>query len=226
MIGRFINADSLLNGGDELQGYNMYAYCGNNPISRWDYTGHAWESFCNEVENWFSEYRVEIVVGTAFIVGGAIVTALTCGVGTTAWAAFGSALLSSTIQVSVGIATGVVVNGVSNLIAGNGFFDNAGDTIASSYMLGGILSGGSQILSGGLRMLRSATGFKGINIGDMRLLSPDKLYFDHPGATLLKNNQFSIDAGRYGLHMHTALTAGYHVPIIPLIVGIYECYKK
>ncbi len=39
VIGSFINADSLLNGGDELQGYNMYAYCGNNPVMYVDPTG-------------------------------------------------------------------------------------------------------------------------------------------------------------------------------------------
>lgn len=89
------------------------------------------------------------------IVGGAVVTALTCGARTTAWAAFGPALLSSAIQVGAGIGTGVLVNGVSNLIQGNDFFDNVGDTIASSYMLGGILSGGSQMLSGGFRFFKS-----------------------------------------------------------------------
>ena len=133
--------------------------------------------------------------------------------------------MSSAIQVSASIATGVAINGIVNLIVGNDFFDNVGDTMASSYMLGGILSCGSQILSGGLRVLRRSTGFKGINLGDMRLLSPDKLHFDRPGATLFKYNEFAIDIGRYGLHMHTALTAELHIPIIPLIVGAYQYYK-
>ncbi len=30
----------MLNGGDELQGYNMYAYCGNNPVMYVDPTGN------------------------------------------------------------------------------------------------------------------------------------------------------------------------------------------
>ena len=76
------------------------------------------------------------MVGSAFIVGGAAVTALTCGAGTTAWAAFGSALLSSATQAGISVATGIGVNGIVNVATGNDFFDNVGDTIASSYMWG------------------------------------------------------------------------------------------
>ena len=225
-VGRFVSPDSVdYLDSSSINGLNIYAFCGNDSVNRCDPEGHDWQSFWNGVGDWFGEHWAEVAVGTVFIVGGAIVTAMTCGAGTTVWVALGSALLDSAIQVSAGIATGVAVNGVSNLIAGNGFFDDVGDTIASSYMLGGILSGGSQILSGGLRVLRRATDFTGINFGDMRLLSPDKLYFDRPGATLFKYKQFSVDAGRYGLHMHTPLTVGYHIPIIPLIVGTNEYYK-
>lgn len=37
--GRFINADGLLSTGQGVLGYNMYAYCGNNPVNFSDYTG-------------------------------------------------------------------------------------------------------------------------------------------------------------------------------------------
>ena len=37
---RFINADSQLN--SDYTGYNMFAYCGNNPVNRSDSTGHSW----------------------------------------------------------------------------------------------------------------------------------------------------------------------------------------
>ena len=41
-MGRFINADGLVSTGQSILGYNMYAYCGNNPVSRVDSTGQFW----------------------------------------------------------------------------------------------------------------------------------------------------------------------------------------
>ena len=38
-IGRFINADGFTSTGQGLLGNNMFAYCGNNPISRYDPAG-------------------------------------------------------------------------------------------------------------------------------------------------------------------------------------------
>ena len=43
--GRFINADGYVSTGTGLLGYNMYAYCNNNPVMNVDYTGHSWEDF-------------------------------------------------------------------------------------------------------------------------------------------------------------------------------------
>ena len=42
VIGRFINADGMVSTGQGLLGYNMYAYCGNNPVCRADYSGQFW----------------------------------------------------------------------------------------------------------------------------------------------------------------------------------------
>ena len=39
---RFINADGLLSTGQGVLGYNMFAYCGNNPVNRADPTGQSW----------------------------------------------------------------------------------------------------------------------------------------------------------------------------------------
>ena len=38
---RFISADSVIDTGD-FQGFNLYAYCGNNPVMRVDPNGDAW----------------------------------------------------------------------------------------------------------------------------------------------------------------------------------------
>ena len=40
-IKRFINADAYVNANGDLLGFNMYAYCGNNPINMVDYNGES-----------------------------------------------------------------------------------------------------------------------------------------------------------------------------------------
>ena len=37
--GRFLNADVYVNANGDLIGYNMYAYCSNNPVMGYDPTG-------------------------------------------------------------------------------------------------------------------------------------------------------------------------------------------
>ena len=38
-VKRFINADGYVNANGDLLGFNMYAYCGNNPVMGYDPTG-------------------------------------------------------------------------------------------------------------------------------------------------------------------------------------------
>ena len=51
-VGRFINADGQLN--DGLVGYNMYAYCENNPVLYIDPTGNAPKWLKDKIK-WFTE---------------------------------------------------------------------------------------------------------------------------------------------------------------------------
>ena len=229
VTGRFISPDDVgYLDFESFFGTNRYAYCLDNPVNYIDPDGTDWESFWNGVGNWFEEHWKEVVIGTAFIIVGALISALTCG-GTAGFlAAFGSALLSSAIQVGVSVSVAIGINGLGNIIRGNGFFDNVGDTIASSYMWAGIFSGGSQILSGGFRFLRTK-GYVGIDTLKIGFMSPDKLYYDRPGMTLIrlgtrKGAKISIDLGRYGIHAHIIGKA--HIPVIPILVGTIELIKN
>ena len=40
VTGRFLNADGYINANGDIIGYNMYAYCSNNPVMRYDPTGY------------------------------------------------------------------------------------------------------------------------------------------------------------------------------------------
>ena len=65
-IGRFINADTSINANGDILGFNMFAYCGSNPVMGFDPTGEwNWRMF------W------DIVVTAVSIVAGMSVTAAT-----------------------------------------------------------------------------------------------------------------------------------------------------
>ena len=57
--GRFINADAYGSTGQGIIGCNMFAYCGNNPVSRSDSTGFSWVGFWKDVEEWFEDKKEE-----------------------------------------------------------------------------------------------------------------------------------------------------------------------
>ena len=50
--GRFINADGIIAGaGGSVKGYNLFAYCVNNPVNMSDNSGH-WPQWINDAANW------------------------------------------------------------------------------------------------------------------------------------------------------------------------------
>ena len=54
--GRFLNLDSLdYSDPETINGLNLYAYCGNNPIMNVDLWGTSWNSFWNSVGNWLNK---------------------------------------------------------------------------------------------------------------------------------------------------------------------------
>ncbi len=67
-IGRFINADGYVSTGQDVTGYNMFAYCGNNPVNRADPTGTFWK----EVGNFFKNVGTAIYNGAKKFVKAAV----------------------------------------------------------------------------------------------------------------------------------------------------------
>ncbi len=55
-VGRFISVDDTIYlAPDTLNGLNLYAYCGDNPIMRTDHNGTSWESFKRKVKSFFTK---------------------------------------------------------------------------------------------------------------------------------------------------------------------------
>ena len=89
--GRFINADGYVNANGDLIGFNMYAYCSNNPVMNVDPNG---------------QFVVSIFV--ACIIGGALIGGILGG--TTAY--------KNNQDIVAGIAAGALLGGVAGAIAG------------------------------------------------------------------------------------------------------------
>ena len=58
-VGRFLNADGLISTDRGLIGFNMFVYCGDNPVNRVDPTG----------ENWFTDWVSNLVDSAVEFVG-------------------------------------------------------------------------------------------------------------------------------------------------------------
>ena len=165
-IGRFINADDFASTSQGFLGHNMFAYCGNNPISRKDDGGEFWN------------FVVGAIVGAAI---GAVTTAVdavkedgwtaltsgktwakmgvsaACGVINGVVAASGAHLYFGGV---VGSATGFVESWSHELIDNNGNMNDeswsevATDTLAGFF---GGLAGGHGAMRGNKYMAKQAT---------------------------------------------------------------------
>ncbi len=60
LMHRFINPDSYAGTGQGILGYNMFTYCGNNPVRRVDCTGCGWLS---DAWNWVCDMAEDIYEG-------------------------------------------------------------------------------------------------------------------------------------------------------------------
>ena len=102
-IGRFINADGEMEGiGGEVLGYNLFAYCFNNPINMSDPTGN-WPKWVTGALN--------MVSGVAQMVAGAALGA------TVGWTGIGAVAAGFLIANGAGTVTkgvGQIVNDVTN----------------------------------------------------------------------------------------------------------------
>lgn len=185
----------------------------------------------------------KLVVGVAAIVVGAAVVAATAATGGAAAAFAGAAVAGLKAAVASGAIGAVVGAGTSAVRhrastgswsgAGKAAIDGAVDGFANGFMTGGIMAGGSQILSSGFKAAANAgvpTGRNGgLSIGNkLRVLSPNHPRAYEAGGTLLKigskYKNIRFDVGSNSLfHMNIQLTktANYHLPLGVLGSGLW-----
>ena len=113
--GRFITIDDISYlAPDTINGLNLYAYCGNNPVMRTDENGNAW---------WHWVLGTIAVLALVAVVASAIVTG-------------GASLVTIGIGFAIGATSNFVSQGLSNLISGNNFFANMN---IGEILLGGLV---------------------------------------------------------------------------------------
>lgn len=133
--GRFINADnSISNSFESVHGYNLFAYCFNNPVNMNDSSG-SWPKWLEKV--------AKVVAVAAIVVTAAIVVAVaTAGTG---------GLGSAAAGVAFGTACGGLVGGVANERKGKSFINGwAGGAVNGfAQSLGTVTLGPAGTIIGG-----------------------------------------------------------------------------
>lgn len=143
-LGRFLQPDPVVQNNFELQNYNRYGYCYNNPMTCTDPSGLSW-FYMFEVAWRDPEFRGMLAMFVAVVIGAPN--------GATGWAAFGQAaeagfvsgaIASNSLQGGVqGAFTSAAFFGAGNLIDGGNFFTGGGTdpASASKYLKGVALHG-------------------------------------------------------------------------------------
>ena len=146
-VGRWINADNQIAGvGGEVLGYNMFAYCMNNPVNMSDPSG-----------NW-PKWATKLVVAVAVVAVVAVVAAVTvatAGAGTAIAAVAVGAAKGAAVGFAVGAASGAAIGyATTGTLEGtlNGMADGALSGSISGAITGGIQGGiGHLSTSGALK---------------------------------------------------------------------------
>ncbi len=137
-IGRFINADDIdyLGADGSLLSYNLFAYCMNNPVNRFDVNG-----------NWSLPNWAKIAIGAAAIAVGVIATAATGGAAAPVLVA---SLKIAATSAAIGAVSGAGISAVNHRVS-TGSWEGAGkaavtgaiDGACDGFMWGGITAGAS-----------------------------------------------------------------------------------
>ncbi len=137
--GRFITADRIeYLDLENVNGLNLYAYCGNNPVMYADPSG------C--LPEWLKWLGVGLaVVGTALVIGA--VTVLTAGVGTTilagtmAGAVLHGAAVGTLIGAGIGVVTGGIIGGATTGWSAEGVLVGMGIGFGTGAIIGAFIGG-------------------------------------------------------------------------------------
>ncbi|MBQ9736513.1 MAG: hypothetical protein IJV96_07005 [Clostridia bacterium] len=165
MVGRFINADSVeYLDPSSVNGLNLYAYCGNNPIMYTDPDGH--------MPNW-----LKWLIGGVSFVGAVVLTALTGGSLTPVFVGMGVSILSDGL-----------LQGTIGTIGGGSFWGGFVDRMADGALWGGVFAlGGATLRTVKLFKNGVAIGENMTRVTKLARAGKQITYKGMPGFNLIKN---------------------------------------
>ena len=171
VTGRFMTIDGIdYIDPETINGLNLYAYCGNNPVMRVDPNGTSWwTDFWNSLAG--------KIVGTILVVAAVVVVSIfTAGVGTAVAGALGGGFLASIVGGAVGgaISGAVIGAGVSIVSQGvvNGYsnidWEQVGAATVSGLVSGAIFGAIFGLIGASVRGIKILNASrKGLVIGKM-----------------------------------------------------------
>lgn len=144
-VGRFITIDGIeYLDPESINGLNLYAYCGDNPVMRTDETG--------TMPNW-----LKWLIGGIVIVGLIIATVATGGAaGGVAGFILAGALKGAIVGAVSGALIGGTIGGITSVINGGSFWKGFADGAADGFMGGAIIGGVTGALSNGFKVIQAA----------------------------------------------------------------------
>lgn len=134
---RFISADVYMSTGQGILGGNMFAYCLNNPVNRYDEHGNS------SLPNW-----AKVAIGAVVIIGLAVATVATRGA---AAVVCGAALSGAIAGGATGAVSGAIAGGITE------GWQGALDGACSGFMSGTLKGGATGALSAGINIATSST---------------------------------------------------------------------
>ena len=195
-IGRFINADDIdyLGADGSPLSYNLFAYCLNNPVNRFDVNG-----------NWSLPNWAKVAIGAVAIAGLAVATVFTGGAaGVIAGAALTGAISGGISGAVSGAVSGAIENG----------WQGALDGACTGFMAGTLIGGVTGAATSGLSMATGAVKVVGSAQKTGTIL--------HKAASNIEAGKMALNPIKYSkITLNRALnTAGLSGRRMPDVIGI------
>ena len=206
-VGRFISRDSIDYATPEtINGLNLYAYCGDNPVMGYDPNG-AWD--------WGNFWK------TVAVVAAVALSVVTAGIATPISAALGGGMLGAIVGGAVAGAVGGAITGFGISVATQGIFNGfskinwgqVGIATLSGAIAGAVLGG----IGGAVSYLKNTTAlYRAVNADELASIKSSGAFSLKAGA--MESKQFGLVLQEVKNYANLPLNNGVYTAIVKIRV--------